>query len=118
MQPCNLYYNPRSPLQHLFVAAAALFSLTGEAQFRVEADQWYDQAGEEETFLFFNSWNAVWAQGVQMLATADQADPNDILVSKQGYSERLKLGVSFWTDCSEDGSNGGFCVYVDRFFYL
>lgn len=111
MQPCELYFNGKSPLQQLFGGAAGLFTLTGEAQYRIDADNWYEAAGDE-AFLFFNNWNAMWPQGVQALATTDQPDPNDILVSKLGYMERLKLGVSFWTDCSEDGSNGNFCVCV------
>lgn len=83
----------------------------------MDADMWFEDAGDE-AFLFFNNWNAMWPQGVQVLATTDQPDPTGILVSQLGWMERLKLGVSFWTDCSEDGTAGTFCVCVAHFCFM
>lgn len=63
MQPCDLYLNQKAPTQHLFTAAAALYSLTGSPRYRNEADSWWPSP---ETFpeleMYLYNWNNVLAQ--------------------------------------------------------
>lgn len=105
LQPCELYYNPKPPDQQLFTAAASLFSLTGNAQFRAEADKLWDP----KAFLFFNNWNNVWSQGVTILASTDRPDPPGVAIAKQTYQAYLKAGVNLWVDCSLNGKNSNWC---------
>ena len=106
LSPCQLYFNTKGPRQQLFTAAAALFSLTGERDFRTAADVYYDST---EAFLFLYNWNNVWPQGVTILASTDRGDPSGVKRTKAQYQALLKQGVDFWTKCISTGSNGNFC---------
>lgn len=44
------------PHENLFAAAAALFTLTGEAKYRADADRLYS----DMAFTFFYSFNEMW----------------------------------------------------------
>jgi hypothetical protein len=59
MHPCKLYLNRKSPAQQLFMAAAALYWLTGDVAYRKDADTFY---GNSNPFLFYNNWNNVVTQ--------------------------------------------------------
>lgn len=58
LQTCNLYTNGKPPMNQLFVATAALWHSTGDAEYRAAADMWWEEA--DETFAF--NWNNVTPQ--------------------------------------------------------
>lgn len=58
MQTCELYLNRKAPEQHLFTAAAALYRLTGQQQYRTDADWLFDWS--YGSFLY--NWNNVFPQ--------------------------------------------------------
>jgi hypothetical protein len=56
LQPCTLYDNTKPPEQQLFTAAAALWSLTGDMQYRIDADSFLKKS---DVFVFFGNWCAI-----------------------------------------------------------
>lgn len=58
MQTCTLYENKKSPEPQLFVAAAALYYVTGTAEYKSQADAYFDDSWL--TFLY--NWNNVPSQ--------------------------------------------------------
>lgn len=103
VQPCKLYSNKKSPKQQLFVAAAALYYLTGDGKYRTDADKWHDP----NAFTFYNNWNNVATQGLAILAGAPDAP--GALRSRTHYMGQLRAAVKFYSDCSNDGQAGKCC---------
>ena len=64
MQACLLYQNTKPPRDFLFVAAAALYALTGRAVYRREADSMWPKdpqfSIDQQSFLY--NWNNVLTQ--------------------------------------------------------
>lgn len=58
MQTCTLYDNQKPPEQQMFVAAAAMYYITGNADYRTQADEYWD----ESWYSFLFNWNNVPAQ--------------------------------------------------------
>jgi hypothetical protein len=109
VQPCTLYHNPKSPRQHLFLAAAALFLLTGTRGFRMEADFYFDPHAS----LFHTNWNNVYPVGVAILAGLDKAaEQEEPQVTRQEYRQHLARSVQQWSTCSQDGAAPGLCRWA------
>lgn len=108
MQPCELYHNTDPPDQQLFTAAAALFSLTGEAEYRRDADSFLS----EDCMIVISNWNNVWGQGVSILAMTAQPDPEDVSKSQEEYRWLLGDAVAQWTACSEGDDSSKLCKCV------
>ena len=106
VQPCRLYDNPKDARQHLFLAAAALYLVSGDYNFRREADFFFD----DSTSLFHTNWNNVSPLGVAILAGIDTpADVPEIHFSTADYQQLLRRSVQQWSDCSGKGSLGPLC---------
>jgi hypothetical protein len=58
VQTCDLYANDKPPQQQLFVAAAALYLLTGNPAYKTDADTYWD----DNWRLFLFNWNNVPSQ--------------------------------------------------------
>jgi hypothetical protein len=109
VQPCALYENKKSPRQQLFLAASALYLLTGDPHFREEADHYFDPMGD----LFHINWNSVYGLGVAILAGIEDGNIR-VRPSRptSEYSQLLKRTVQQWSACSNKGSSGDKCRYT------
>jgi hypothetical protein len=109
VQPCNLYYTDKAPEQRLFVAAAALYWLTGAAAWRKAADGWF---AKTEKGLFYNNWDNAITQGVAVLASVPLDDVAGA-AKRAVYQTLLRDAVSLWATCSNKGRNAdGSCKCV------
>jgi hypothetical protein len=108
LQPCTLYNNPKDPQQQLFLAAAALYMLTEESNYRDEADYFFDPTAS----LFHTNWNNVYPLGVAILAGMDTVTgaPEAHRPTAE-YQRLLRRTVQQWSDCSNKGSSGKLCKY-------
>eukprot|EP00892_Ulva_mutabilis_P000079 jgi/Ulvmu1/10071/UM006_0018.1 len=116
VQPsCDLYRNTLDPRFFLFAGAAAMYSLTGRADYRADADMFFPEA-EASYRMFLYNWNNVVAQGVLLLSMAP--DEPGAARSRTVYRDWLRTGVAQWSECSNSGSfqmNGvnTFCERTD-----
>ena len=96
MQPCTLYASSKTPRQHLFVAASALYLHTGNAAFRAEADFYFDPSTD-----FLTNWDSVQSIGVAILAASERmADEEAPAHSAQDYRRHFAHNVKHWSECS------------------
>eukprot|EP00892_Ulva_mutabilis_P000082 jgi/Ulvmu1/10074/UM006_0021.1 len=103
--PCVLYLNSKPPNQYLFVAATALYALTGDAYYRFDADYfWPTESPDLLTFLY--NWNNVVAQGVIILAM--QPDHPGASRPRDFYRNLLRAAVAHWARCSNAGASNFF----------
>ena len=111
LQPCILYKNDlKGPEQDLFTAAAALFQLTGDVEYRSDADtKWWDPTGGIDS-VYYN-WNNVWPLGVAVLASAPEPAAKPAL-SRKFYRTKLADFVGRWATCSNEGKLGDECRCV------
>lgn len=111
MQPCQLYFNRDPPQQQLFTAAAALFALTGDSEFRHDADTfWLAPDSPDTDFnLLISNWNNVWLQGVSLLAMTSQSDPPGALRPQEEYRALMRMAALRWAACSSGEAATGFC---------
>jgi hypothetical protein len=115
LQPCALYHNKKSARQQLFLAASALYVLTGESHFREEADQYFDPRAD----LFHINWNSVYGLGVAVLAGVDDGQAA-VMPSRSAseYQQLLKRTVQQWSACSNKGASGEKCRCVHAVYIL
>ena len=108
LQPCILYKNDlKGPEQDLFTAAAALFQLTGDVEYRNDADtKWWDPTGGIDS-VYYN-WNNVWQLGVAVLASAPEPAAKPAL-SRKFYRTKLADFVGRWATCSNEGKLADEC---------
>lgn len=100
VQSCSLYRNEKDAPEFLFVAAAALFSLTGDAAYRADADRmWNDVWAQYQVFLY--NWNNVVTQGLVIMSMSPDAPGAQR--SRDTYLGFLSNPVRLWTDCSNNG---------------
>ena len=105
VQPCVLYLNQKPPFQYLFVAASALYALTGDAYYRYDADYfWPPESPDLLTFLY--NWNNVVAQGVIILSM--QPDLPTAQRPRNFYRSLLRSAVAHWARCSNAGASNFF----------
>lgn len=101
---CLLYQNQKPPPDFLFVAAAALYSFTGEAAYRFDADALWPRAPQfsvdQQTFLY--NWNNVLTQGAIILSMSP--DVAGAQRSREFYREALRISVELWSRCSNEGA--------------
>eukprot|EP00892_Ulva_mutabilis_P000083 jgi/Ulvmu1/10075/UM006_0022.1 len=101
--PCVLYLNEKPPNQYLFVAAAALYALTGDAYYRGDADSMWptpEQFPELQTYLY--NWNNVITQGVVILSISP--DLPGAARSRDYYRKYLRTSITHWAQCSNEGA--------------
>ena len=65
MQPCKLYGSKKPLEMRLFVAAAALYWLTGKAEYRTAADQYFANTNKD---LYTGNWDNTVIQACSLLA--------------------------------------------------
>lgn len=110
VQPCILYANSKNAKQNLFAAASALFLLTEDANYRREADEFFDWT--YGSYLY--NWNNVAQQGVVILSAA--LDVKGSNFTRAMYRDMLRQTAKNWAGCSLNGTasyNGNtFCKYV------
>lgn len=106
MQPCVLYTNSKNAKENLFSAAAALFLLTQDPYYRIEADQFFEYT--YGSYLY--NWNNVAQQGIIVLA-ASKAPPN-MNITQSMYKDMLRMTTSNWAGCSLNGT----ASYKDNIF--
>ena len=106
MQPCVLYTNSKNAKENLFAAASALFLLTGDKQYRIEADQFFDWT--YGAYLY--NWNNVAQQGVIILAAA--VAPPGMNITRSNYQDMLRTTTTNWAGCSLSGTS----FYKDNVF--
>jgi len=100
VQPCVLYLNQKPPFQYLFVAASALYALTGDAYYRYDADYfWPPESPDLLTFLY--NWNNVVTQGLVIMSMS--ADLPAAQNSRDFYRGFLRTAVDMWAQCSNTG---------------
>ena len=98
MQPCQLYSNPKTARQHLFLAAAALYILTGSDGFKQESDFYFDPNAS----LFHTNWNNVYPVGVALLAGLNKGGTEADDKARSEYRKHLGRSVQQWAACSAD----------------
>lgn len=111
MQPCALYANSKNAKQNLFTAAAALYLLTQDLNYRIEADEFFDWA--YGSYLY--NWNNVALQGVAVLAAA--VDAPNMNTTRAMYRYMLRQTATNWAGCSLNGTaswmGNTYCKCVD-----
>ena len=104
LQVCTLYRNEKDAPEFLFLAAASLYALTGNAAYRADADKMWPtgpQSVEQQTFLY--NWNNVLIQGVVILSM--EADSPGATRNRDFYRRFLRTSVSLWSQCSNEGES-------------
>jgi hypothetical protein len=107
LQPCDLFKNTEDARQQLFTAAAALYSLTGDATFQIDADEFFKYPGRVnhdlsyDFELFHVSWSSVWTQGVAIMAGMPSVDSK--------WRDMLRESAEIWSDCSSGDLDQRFC---------
>eukprot|EP00892_Ulva_mutabilis_P000075 jgi/Ulvmu1/10068/UM006_0015.1 len=99
---CTLYRNEKDAPEFLFLAAAALYALTGNADYRADADTMFPtgpQSVEQQTFLY--NWNNIVTQGIVILSM--EPDVPAAANSRDFYRRFLRTSVSLWSQCSNEG---------------
>ena len=115
MQPCQVYTNEKSPRQHIFAAAAALYALTGSKAFRAEADFYFDPDGHS----FLTTRDNVYTLGAAILARERDPEGTEAQHSSSGYQQFVERSVQQWALCSGSGRAGAHCECApDRDFCL
>ena len=102
VQTCTLYRNSKPAPEFLFVAAAALYALTGDASYRADADSMFPtgpQSVEQQSYLY--NWNNVLTQGIVILSM--EPDVPGAQRSRTFYRGFLRTSVGLWSQCSNDG---------------
>ena len=99
LQVCTLYRNEKEAPEYIFVAAAALYSLTGVAAYRTDADSMWPEFATYQVFLY--NWNNVVMQGIVILTTAPEAPGAERSI--EFYRDFMNKGVSMWSECSNHG---------------
>lgn len=113
VQPCELYYTKKTAIQRLFVAAAALYWFTGDASWRIAADNWYAETADKS--LFYSNWDNTVAQGVAIMASNPFMDQEVAGATPRArWQTLLRNGAKLWSDCSNDGAKGDFCKCAPR----
>eukprot|EP00892_Ulva_mutabilis_P000074 jgi/Ulvmu1/10067/UM006_0014.1 len=97
----GLYRNEKDAREFLFVAAAALYTLTGDPGYRADVDAlWQD--GWAKCQLFLNNWNNVITQGLTILSMVPEAP--GARRSRGFYRGLLRSSVGQWSECSNGGA--------------
>jgi hypothetical protein len=98
LQPCELYANTKNAKQNLFAAAASLFLLTEDINYRIEADEFFDWS--YGSFLY--NWNNVAQQGIVVLSAS--VDAPNMNITRAMYRDMLRQTATNWAGCSLNGT--------------